>query len=117
KEDRGFPIFSLTQGVDGAFYGATGTLGYDTWLVDRPETMFRLFPPETPEMLGVTIASSAHIVSFTGVGGKQYRVLRSADLHNWDQLDTITMPTAGVYTCVDSKPYSSRAYYRAAWVP
>ena len=106
------PQAGLTKSLDGAFYGTTSS-GGDLGL----GAVFRLLPPETPDMIGVNVADGAAQVSFAGENGYQYQVLRSTDLSNWSLLATITMPLAGVYTNTDNLPPIPAAYYRAAWVP
>src|SRR5260370_29445562 len=106
------PQAGLTKSLDGAFYGTTSS-GGDLGL----GAVFRLLPPETPDMIGVNVADGAAQVSFAGENGYQYQVLRSTDLSNWSLLATITMPPAGVYTNTDNSPPIPAAYYRAAWVP
>ncbi len=106
------PQGGLTKSSAGAFYGTTSGGGdFDLG------TVFRLLPPETPDMIGVNVADGAAQVSFAGESGYQYQVLRSTDLSNWSLLTTITMPLAGVYTNADNSPPIPGAYYRAAWVP
>ena len=102
----------LVKATGGAFYGTTFR-GGDLNL----GTVFRLLPPQTPTMIGVTVSDSAAQVSFAGVSGYRYGALRSSDLTNWNVLATITMPSAGVDTVADSTPASPVAYYRAVWVP
>jgi len=79
--------------------------------------VFRLLPPQTPSMIGVTLVGGAAQVSFAGVSGLRYQAERSINLTNWTVLVTTTMPFGGVYTNLDSKPPGPAAYYRAAWVP
>jgi uncharacterized repeat protein (TIGR03803 family) len=106
------PQAGLTKSSAGAFYGTTSGGGdFDLG------TVFRLFPPQTPDVIGVNVADGAAQVSFAGESGYQYQVLRSTDLSNWSLLATITMPPAGVYTNADNSPPIPAAYYRAAWVP
>jgi uncharacterized repeat protein (TIGR03803 family) len=110
--DGRYPARLLTQGRDGAFYGTTtegGEFG--------PGTFFKLWPPETPDILDVRPAAGSVQVSFAGVSGYRYQVLRSTDLTNWTQLPTITMPASGTYTNLDAVPLKGQTFYRAAWVP
>jgi uncharacterized repeat protein (TIGR03803 family) len=100
------------QAADGTLYGTTsegGDLNFGT--------VFKLWPPETPDMIGVTIADGAAQVSFAGVTGYQYQVLRSTDLSHWSALRTITMPSSGIYTNSDNTSPTLTVFYRAAWVP
>ena len=106
------PQAGLMQAADGTLYGTTsegGDLNFGT--------VFKLWPPETPDMIGVTIADGAAQVSFAGVTGYQYQVLRSTDLSHWSALRTITMPSSGIYTNSDNTSPTLTVFYRAAWVP
>src|SRR4029078_10686254 len=103
---------ALTFGNDGVFYGVTafgGDLNFGT--------LFKVLPPETPDLLRVTKTSRAQEVSFAGTSGKQYELFRSADLTQWTLLNTVQMPVSGVVTHTDLNPPPGRAYYRAAWMP
>ncbi len=106
------PFAALVLGSDGAFYGTTSTGGELNY-----GTVFKLWPPETPDMLGVTVTGASALVHFAGISGHQYQVLRSADLNHWSVVATITMPAAGDFTYQDNNLTNSAAYYRAAWVP
>ena len=112
--DGSQPQAGLMQGSDGAFYGTTVSGGFNS-----SGTLFKLWPPETPDLLGFTTTTTTNTVqmSFAGMSGYHYRVLRSTDLATWSVLTTITMPLSGVYTNVDNSPPASAAYYRTAWVP
>jgi uncharacterized repeat protein (TIGR03803 family) len=109
--DGQFPAPLLMEGKDGAFYGTTiaGGCGLGT--------VFRLWPPETPDILDVKAVGSEAQMSFAGVSGYHYQVLRSTDLKNWTSSPTITMPASGVYTNLDGVPTIGQSFYRAAWVP
>jgi uncharacterized repeat protein (TIGR03803 family) len=106
------PFTGLVQGSDGAFYGTTFGGGYSGF-----GTAFKIWPPETPDMIGVTMATNSVQVSFAGEGGYRYQVLRSTNLTNWTVLATVTMPAGGIYTNVDNAPPTPTAYYRAVWTP
>ena len=109
-------VAALVQGSDGAFYGTT----YHGGRTPPPAgagTVFRICPPETPDMVGVTMSANSKLVSFSGTSGYHYRLLRSTNLINWVVLTNITMPPSGIYTDVETAPPSPVAYYRAAWVP
>jgi uncharacterized repeat protein (TIGR03803 family) len=110
--DGSWPQAGLMQGSDGAFYGTTASGGFYS-----NGTLFKLWPPETPDLLGFTTTTNTVQMSFAGLSGYHYRVLRSTDLATWSVLTTITMPPSGVYTNVDNSPPASAAYYRTAWVP
>jgi hypothetical protein len=47
----------------------------------------------------------------------QYRLFRSTDLTHWSVLTNIMMPPPATYTHLDSSPFVSPVFYRAAWVP
>jgi uncharacterized repeat protein (TIGR03803 family) len=108
---RGSTRAGLLKGSNGAFYGTTCTGGDISF-----GSVFRLWPPETPDMVGVAMVTNTVQVTFTGVSGYQYQVLRSTDLTNWAGLGTITMPPSGIYALEDKKSVGGTAYYRAAWV-
>jgi hypothetical protein len=76
-----------------------------------------LLPPQTPDMISVALVSGTAQVSFSGMGGYHYSVLRSADLSTWTSVGTITMPSVGLWTNSDNAPLSEAGFYRAAWVP
>jgi uncharacterized repeat protein (TIGR03803 family) len=108
------PHAGLVIGSNGAFYGTTwsgGAAGFGT--------VFRLFPPETPQMIDAAMLGKAVRVRFAGMSGYSYQVLRSTNLTNWSLLnmDTITAPASGIGTNIDNAPPPSGATYRAAWVP
>ena len=110
--DGGYVPASLAKGGDGRFYGIAqfgGDLGFGT--------IFRIWPPETPDVIALRIADNTAQFSFAGMSGYKYQVLRSTDLTNWSAVSTITMPPVGVYTNVDTAPPTPAAFYRAAWVP
>jgi uncharacterized repeat protein (TIGR03803 family) len=106
------PRGGLVLGSDGAFYGTTSAGGQS-----GVGTVFQIYPPETPEMLGAVVTGTTAQVWFSGVSGYQYQVLRSTDLVNWAGLGTVPMPVSGVYTNVDPAAPVAGAFYRAAWVP
>jgi uncharacterized repeat protein (TIGR03803 family) len=106
------PRGGLVLGGGGAFYGTTwegGQAGVGT--------VFQIYPPQTPDMLGVGVAGTTAQVRFSGVSGYQYQVLRSTNLVDWAAVGTITMPVSGVGTNVDSAAPVAGAFYRAAWAP
>ncbi len=104
--------FSLILGSDGAFYGAAYSGGAGNFGV-----VFRLLPPQTPDMLSVVPITNAVQVTFAGAAGFHYQLLRSTDIANWTTIATITMPAGGTYTALDAAPPNGRAFYTAAWVP
>ncbi len=110
--DGYWPVAHLIQGSDGAFYGTTRFGGDQNFGI-----VFRLLPPETPDLIGVTFAGNAAQVRFAGQGGCRYRLLRSADLVNWQAAFETTMPDAGIAVHSDISRSESNAYYRAVWVP
>jgi uncharacterized repeat protein (TIGR03803 family) len=112
-DDTGYGVFpeaGLLQGSDGALYGTTVNGG-------GSGTVFRFWPPETPDLLSVARSSVGTRVTFAGVAGQQYQLLRSSDLVTWIALTNLTMAAAGLYTYIDSTPSARAAYYRAAWLP
>ena len=113
----GYGDTELAKGSDGAFYGTTfagGDLGGEL----GNGTIFKIWPPETPDIIGITNLSShtAQLV-LAGVSGYRYQLLRSTNLTNWAALSLITMPPAGIYTNIDMQAPDPAAFYRAAWVP
>jgi uncharacterized repeat protein (TIGR03803 family) len=106
------PISGLVQGSDGAFYGTTSWGG-----LGGGGTVFKLWPPETPEISLTGASGSAGVeVSVTGVGGASYQLLRSSDLKTWTLLNTFSMPAAGVYNYPAASP-NSAVFFRAVWIP
>jgi uncharacterized repeat protein (TIGR03803 family) len=106
------PRAGLIQGSNGAFYGTTsdgGDFGFGT--------VFRIWPPETPDAISLTTTGGTSQVVFSGAAGELYQILRSADLINWTVLTTIVMPASGSYAFTDGLAPSPAAYYRTAWVP
>jgi hypothetical protein len=99
-------------GNDGAFYGTMFRA-----IAASSGAVFKLWPPETPDMMAVAIANNGAEARFAGVSGARYQILRSPDLTAWKVLDTITMPASGIYSFPDNAPANSRAFYRAAWIP
>lgn len=109
---NGYAFGSLLKSADGSFYGTT-CLGGLAWI----GTVFRMWPPQTPDLMGVQRGSAGAGLTFAGQAGSKYQVLRSTDLKNWSVLNTITMPESGTYTNMDDAAPPGAAYYRAAWVP
>jgi uncharacterized repeat protein (TIGR03803 family) len=106
------PIGKLTMAGDGTFYGATssgGTLGGGT--------VFQLLPPQTPDLINVTVKDSVPQITFLGMSGYRYQILRSNDLRNWSPLATAAMPVEGLCTISDNTLGEGITFYRAAWVP
>jgi uncharacterized repeat protein (TIGR03803 family) len=106
------PRGGLVLGSDGAFYGTTWHGGQS-----GVGTVFQIYPPETPQMLGAVVTGTTAQVWFSGVSGYQYQVLRSTNLVSWAGLGTVPMPASGVCTNVDPAAPAAGAFYRAAWVP
>jgi uncharacterized repeat protein (TIGR03803 family) len=106
------PWAGLAMASDGAFYGVTFR-GGDL----NDGTLFRFWPPETPDMLAASFSGGSVLVSFSGATNSRYQIFRSTNLANWSLLNTITMPAVGVYTNIDSSPPHVAAFYRAAWLP
>ncbi len=112
-DDGGYESWNgLFRGPDGALYGTTyygGELGLGT--------VFKLWPPQTPDILGIRVTNSTLQVTFAGAANYHYQILRSTDLKNWIIVDAITMPTGGLYTYMDPSPPTRSAFYRATWAP
>jgi uncharacterized repeat protein (TIGR03803 family) len=102
----------LVKGRDGAFYGSS-SYGGDLGL----GMIYKIWPPETPDLLKVAVQTSTAHVTVAGVNGSTYQLLGSTDLINWTVLDAITMPASGTYTNTYSTSSTGHAFYRAAWVP
>lgn len=79
--------------------------------------VFRLFPPQTPDMIAATFKDGTAQVMFTGMSGYNYSLSRSMDLSVWTVLGTNVMPSEGFYTNIDNTPGAGAGFYRAAWVP
>ena len=109
--DGAFPNTGLVLGSDGAFYGTTSGDGYPGG------TVFKFWPPQTPEVMGVVGTNSSVQVTVSGLGNYQYQILRSTDLITWAALTNVTMPSNGQYTHIDDTPATPVVFYRAAWVP
>jgi uncharacterized repeat protein (TIGR03803 family) len=107
-----YPGAGMVKDTAGVFYGMTYDGGVGAFGV-----LYKLWPPETPEMLGVTRTGSAMQVSFAGTSGYRYQLLRSTNLTSWSPLTTITMPPSGIYTYLDITGPADKAFYRVAWVP
>src|SRR5207302_186391 len=82
-QDGYFPAGGLTKGSDGALYGST----YGSGSADNP-SVYKLWPPQTPEMRSVNRAGNITQVSFDGVSGYHYQLLRSINLVNWSPVTT-----------------------------
>ena len=106
------PHAGVVLGSDGAFYGTTWSGG-----ASGLGTVFRLFPPQTPDMIDAAMLGNAVRVRFAGMSGYNYQVLRSTNLASWSVLTTVTVPASGIGTNTDNAPPGPGAVYRAAWVP
>jgi uncharacterized repeat protein (TIGR03803 family) len=106
------PHAGVVLGSDGAFYGTTWSGG-----AAGLGTVFRLFPPQTPDMIDAAMLGNAVRVRFAGMSGYNYQVLRSTNLASWSVLTTVTVPASGIGTNTDNAPPGPGAVYRAAWVP
>jgi uncharacterized repeat protein (TIGR03803 family) len=102
----------LVLGSDGAFYGTTWNGGQT-----NQGTVFQIYPPQTPDLLGALVTGNTAQVRYSGINGYSYQVLRSTNLVDWAALGTRLMPSSGVDTNVDLAPPARGAFYRAAWVP
>jgi uncharacterized repeat protein (TIGR03803 family) len=119
------PQTALVQGSDGAFYGTTSHGGFTNILYGSGNppppagagSVFKMFPPETLDLIGIARVNGRAQVSFAGLGGSRYDILRSTNLANWLVLTNIVMPPKGIYTHADGASLIPAAYYRAAWAP
>jgi uncharacterized repeat protein (TIGR03803 family) len=111
------PLPRVVPGSDGAFYGTTSVGGDTSESSLGGGTVFKLWPPETPE-ISVTRTSRASPpeVSITGVVGSQYQLFRSSDLTTWTLLSTFFMPAEGIHKYVDETSTYPAGFYRAVWV-
>ena len=80
-------------------------------------TVFRLWPPQTPDVTAFAAASNGVTLSFAGVAGFNYQVLRSTNFTNWIAVSTNAMPASGTLLYIDEAPPRPAGYYRAAWIP
>jgi uncharacterized repeat protein (TIGR03803 family) len=110
------PITSLTLGRDGIFYGTTASGAMDPQ-GHLQSTIFKLWPPQTPDFLGIIASGNSVQVTLSGMASYHYELLRSTDLNQWSMVATFTMPTGGTHAILDSAPAAGRAFYLAAWVP
>jgi hypothetical protein len=119
KTGVGHPLSGLILGPDGLFYGTTSgnTVGAHYNGGYYSGNVFKLWPPETPDLISVSVNSGGALVSFTGESGSRYEVLRSTNLLDWLSLGIIDMPSAGSYAFADTSPPPSAAWYRIAWLP
>jgi uncharacterized repeat protein (TIGR03803 family) len=106
------PLSALVRGGEGAFYGTTWAGGEV-----NAGTVFRIFPPETPEMLGVTLAGAAVEVRFAGSGGSAYQLLHSSDLRLWTPLTNLLAPANGLCATILPASVTPVTCYRALWTP
>jgi uncharacterized repeat protein (TIGR03803 family) len=100
------PFGTLVQGSDGAFYGTAqkgGSLGGGN--VYRLAVFSRI--------LSVERVGDAWNVSFSGVEGETYRLLRSTNLSGpWNTLTNITLGPDGSGQYLDTDPPDTGALYR-----
>ena len=105
-------LSGLVLASDGLFYGASKLSGaLDLGLA------YKLWPPQTPCMMDVSLAGATASVRFSGESGSYYQVLRSTNLAAWTVLDTVLMPSDGVFTYPDPEAPQPQSSYRAVWVP
>jgi HYR domain len=76
-----------------------------------------VLPQQTPNMINVAITNGVVLVRFSGMSSNHYQVWRSTNLSTWTLLTNVTLPADGAYTFRDSSPPTSRAFYRATWLP
>jgi len=101
---------SLVKGRNGALYGTAvggGDLGFGT--------IFQYMLPQTPEMLGASVVGTTVQIRFAGQAGYEYSLLSSTNMTDWSIFTTITMPSSGVSTNIDTSPPPGWAFYRAIW--
>ena len=101
---------SLVLGTDGLFYGTTSEGD-----ALAGGAVFKLWPPQTPDILGITSISNVFQVTFAGVPGDPYLLMRSSDLTNWNSLKSISMPASGTLTYSDDASAAGTTFYRPAW--
>ena len=104
------PMASLVKGRNGALYGTAvggGDLGFGT--------IFQYMLPQTPEMLGASVVGTTVRIRFAGQAGYEYSLLSSTNMTDWSIFTTITMPSSGVSTNIDTSPPPGWAFYRAIW--
>jgi uncharacterized repeat protein (TIGR03803 family) len=106
------PWGALVTGTDGALYGTT-YYGGEVSL----GLVFKLWPEQIPNVVGLTLAGGIAQVTFMGTSGNRYQILRSPNLVNWALLTTVTMPEDGTYIYQDNSLPDSTVFYRAAWLP
>jgi hypothetical protein len=66
--------------------------------------------------LDLHVAAGKAQVTFAGVSGYRYQILRSTDLRNWTPSPTITMPASGTFTNLDEVSPTPTTFYRVAWL-
>jgi hypothetical protein len=115
----GHPLAGVTPGLDGALYGTTSgnTIGAYENGGQYAGAVFKLWPPETPDLRSVVVTSEGALVNFEGESGLRYQIMRSTNLLDWSSLDFVIMPDAGKFTYADPDPLQSGAWYRVAWQP
>ena len=115
----GHPLAGVTPGLDGALYGTTSgnTISAYENGGQYAGAVFKLWPPETPDLHGVLVSGNETLVTFDGESGLRYEIMRSTNLIDWSTLDFVVMPDAGTFSYSDSAPPQSGAWYRIAWQP
>jgi uncharacterized repeat protein (TIGR03803 family) len=112
QSDGNQPQAGPVQGKDGAFYGTTANGG-----AFNLGTVFKIWPPEAPAMLNVLTAGNTNQVTFSGLSGARYQVLRLTNLMTWTSSPAIVMPPSGSYTDIDAAVQGPWTFYRAVWLP
>jgi uncharacterized repeat protein (TIGR03803 family) len=107
----GFGPWTLIQGRDHAFYGATSTGGDLNW-----GTVFRLLVP--PRFLAIVrTADKNTLLTLSGFPNVPYRLDASTNLVNWAPLTNVTSSNAIFQVTDRAATNFPKRFYRAAWLP
>jgi hypothetical protein len=56
-------------------------------------------------------------MQFAGIPGFRYAIERSGDLTNWETVQTLTAPPAGLFQYTDPAAPGGSMYYRLRYLP